>query len=269
MVEFPTWSDMSLKGICVCVRVHVCVCVQVCRTFRVCLCLMNTQLRMRLLYSQQNVPWGLSDFQFVLSSLCSRSSTDQSHGGRTLPRWPLRYLLCSTSFYGDLVSDQLALTALLCGIWIHSVEACQQLWQERAKSVEKRSQSTTVFFRSPLAPPWLREHSRRRRKKKKPNKPYDTKDEKIHDFGGGNNDMYFVRVLSNPCKLPQPEFLVLLFLKHAGWFWQELLIYWKGSSFFIPDITSVYTSHLEGISGGSWCQSLTFAVKQHASPIFL
>lgn len=55
-------------------------------------------------------------------------------------------------------------------------------------------------------------------KKKKPNKPYDTKDEKIHDFGGGNNDMYFVRVLSNPCKLPQPEFLVLLFLKHAGWF---------------------------------------------------
>lgn len=157
-------------NLCVCARARVCVRAgvqDVSSLFVFDMCLMNTQLRMRLLCSQQNVPWGLSDFQFVLSSLCSRSSTDQSHGGRTLPRWPLRYLLCSTSFYGDLVSDQLALTALLCGIWIHSVEACQQLWQERAKSVEKRSQSTTVFFRSPLAPPWLREHSRRRRKKKK------------------------------------------------------------------------------------------------------
>ena len=28
--------------------------------------------------------------------------------------------------------------------------------------------------------------------------PCDTKDEKIHDFGGGNNDIHFVRVLSSP-----------------------------------------------------------------------
>ena len=35
-------------------------------------------------------------------------------------------------------------------------------------------------------------------KEKEKKKPYDTKDKKIHDFGGGNNDIHFIRVLSNP-----------------------------------------------------------------------
>lgn len=43
-----------------------------------------------------------------------------------------------------------------------------------------------------------------------------SQDERIHDFGEGDNDIHFVRVLST--KLPQPEILVLLFPRHVGWF---------------------------------------------------
>ena len=69
--------------------------------------------------------------------------------------------------------------------------------------MEKRGKSTAVFFRSSSAVKefalgtTLADVALQKGEWKKAT-PCDTKDEKIHDFGGGNNDIHFVRVLSSP-----------------------------------------------------------------------
>ena len=72
--------------------------------------------------------------------------------------------------------------------------------QERAKNVKKRGKSV-AFFRSSVLKEFalgttLAEVAFQKGKIQKQNS-MTSQDEKIHDFGEGDNDIHFIRVLSN------------------------------------------------------------------------
>lgn len=92
-----------------------------------------------------------------------------------------------------------ALMARLCGLWVHSVEACEQVWRERTENVEDGGQSIAVIFRSSMLKEFAPGSGGILRGEKNPKQnPTTSEDEKIHDFGRRRNDRHFIRVLSNP-----------------------------------------------------------------------